>query len=256
MYLMYVDESGDPGIIGSRTDRYILTGLVIHELRWRDALDELIEFRRSIRQDYKWKVRDELHAQAMVNGRLSANAGVERNERFMILRRSLDWLASRSDIGIITIIVEKIGFENAGQVFEIGWKYLIQRFENTLSHRNLPGPQNPEDRGIVIPDNTNGEELRLILRKMRRFNPVPSQFQAAARNLPIRSVVEDPVLRDSRHSYFIQMADICAYFAQQYFKPNKVVKKQGARNYYQRVEPAVIKKAAPGNPLGMVIVQK
>jgi hypothetical protein len=253
---MYVDESGDPGIAGSRTDRYILTGLVIHELRWRDALDELIEFRRSIRQDFKWKVRDELHAQVMVNGRISANAGVARNDRFMILRRSLDWLASRSDIGIITIVVEKSGFENAGQVFEIGWKCLVQRFENTLSHRNFPGPQNPEDRGLIIPDNTNGEELRLILRRMRRFNPIPSQFQSTPRNLPIRSVVEDPVLRDSRHSYFIQMADVCAYFAQQYFKPNKVVKKQGARNYYQRLEPVVIKKAASGNLLGMVIVKK
>ena len=45
MYLMYVDESGDPGTSGSKTDHYILTGLVIHELSWRKTLDDLVELR-------------------------------------------------------------------------------------------------------------------------------------------------------------------------------------------------------------------
>jgi len=254
MYLMYVDESGDPGVGGS--GYYILTGLVIHELSWKSALDDLIEFRKNIRDLYGWKVRTEIHAQEMVNGRVSGNSGIPRNERFMILRRSLDWIATRNDIGIITVVVEKAGFEEPIQVFETGWKYLLQRFENTLNHRNFPGPQNPDDKGLVIPDNTNGEHLRIVLRKMRRYNPVPSMYSAESRNAPIRSIVEDPVLRDSKHSYFIQMADVCAYFARQVFVPNKVVKKQGARGYYERLMPAIIKKAAPGHSLGMVIAKK
>ncbi len=46
MYLMYVDESGDIGLTGSPTRYFVLTGLVLHELRWRQTLDELIAFRR------------------------------------------------------------------------------------------------------------------------------------------------------------------------------------------------------------------
>jgi hypothetical protein len=256
MYLMYVDESGDPGVTGSGSGFYILTGLIIHELSWQSALDDLIVFRKSIRNRFSWKLRTEIHAQQMVNGRIAGNAGIQRNKRFLILRHALDWIAARDDIGIITVVVEKVGYESPLEVFETGWKYLIQRFENTLQHRNFPGPQNAEDRGIVIPDNTNGEELRKLLRKMRRYNPVPSAFGLSARNTPIRSIIEDPILRDSRHSFFIQLADVCAYFAHQSLKPNSVVKKQGARHYYERLAPVIIKKAAPSHPLGMVVAKK
>ena len=32
MFLMYVDESGDAGLVGSPTRYFVLTGLVVHEL--------------------------------------------------------------------------------------------------------------------------------------------------------------------------------------------------------------------------------
>ena len=253
MYLMYVDESGDPGTSCSKTDLYILTGLVIHELSWRKTLDDLIEFRRAVRKEYGWKVREEIHAQKMINGRVSLNKGVERNSRFIILRKSLDWIASRVDIGVITVVVEKQGYQQASEVFESAWSFLIQRFENTIQHKNFEGLKNPEDKGIIIPDNTDGEALRMLMRKMRHYNPIPSKFSDEIRNVPISAIVEDPVFRDSRHSYFIQLADICAYFARQHLKPNRVVRKQGAKKYYERLGPAIVKKASTNHPLGMVI---
>ena len=33
MYLMYVDESGDSGLVNSPTRYFVLTGMVVHELR-------------------------------------------------------------------------------------------------------------------------------------------------------------------------------------------------------------------------------
>jgi len=35
MFLMYVDESGDTGLTNSPVDYFVLSGLIIHELRWR-----------------------------------------------------------------------------------------------------------------------------------------------------------------------------------------------------------------------------
>lgn len=256
MYFMYVDESGDPGISGSKTDHYILTGVVIHELSWRKTLDDLVEFRKAIRREYGWKVREEIHAQKMINGRISTNMGIDRNARFLILRKNLDWIASRLDMGIITVVVEKFGYQQASEVFEAAWSFLIQRFENTMNHRNFAGPKNSVDKGMIVPDNTDGETLRLLVRKMRHYNLVPSKFSLESRNVPISSVIEDPVFKDSRHSYFIQLADVCAYFARQYLKPNKVVRKQGAKTYYERLRPVLVKKAASNNLLGMVIIKK
>ena len=62
MYLMYVDESGDIGLSGSPTRYFVLTGLVLHELRWRQTLDELIGFRRELKADFGLKLREEIHA--------------------------------------------------------------------------------------------------------------------------------------------------------------------------------------------------
>jgi hypothetical protein len=45
MYMMYVDESGDPGMTGSPTRYFVLSGVVVHELGWRDYLEQLLDFR-------------------------------------------------------------------------------------------------------------------------------------------------------------------------------------------------------------------
>jgi hypothetical protein len=39
MHLMYVDESGDSGLINSPTRYFVRTGIVLHDLRWHDALN-------------------------------------------------------------------------------------------------------------------------------------------------------------------------------------------------------------------------
>jgi hypothetical protein len=43
MYFMYVDESGDCGLNNSPTKYFVLTGLVIHELRWKQCLESLLD---------------------------------------------------------------------------------------------------------------------------------------------------------------------------------------------------------------------
>lgn len=60
MYLMYVDESGDTGLVNSKTDYFVLTGLVIHELRWQLYLEQLIAFRQRLKQQYGLKLREEI----------------------------------------------------------------------------------------------------------------------------------------------------------------------------------------------------
>lgn len=42
MYLMYVDESGDIGLVNSPTHYFVLVGLVLHELRWQQTHQSLM----------------------------------------------------------------------------------------------------------------------------------------------------------------------------------------------------------------------
>lgn len=254
MFLMYVDESGDCGTNNSKTAQFFLTGVVIHESYWQETLDALLEFRKKVKRNTGWRVRHEIHAQEMVNGRVSHNQNIPRNTRFLILRTFIEWIAMQDKIRIITVCVDKKKQKEPSKVFELAWKALFQRFENTIKNNNFPVPENKIafESGLVIADSTNAEELRKIIRKMRRFNPVPNQSGIGYRDLPIKNIVEDPFVRNSEHSYFIQIADVCAYFARQYCDPNRVVKKQGARKYYEKLEPVILKKANNNHPLGIV----
>lgn len=112
------------------------------------------------------------------------------------------------------------------------WKVLLQRVENTLAFKNFPGGHN--EKGIIIPDDTDGGKLTKLLREMRRFNNVPNnQYHGdGSRNMRLRSIVEDPVLRDSANSYLHQMADVVCYFARQFYEPNRYVRKKGIRTFY------------------------
>jgi hypothetical protein len=69
MYLMYVDESGDTGLVKSPTRYFVLSGIVIHESSWRDFVNGLIAFRRTLKSVYGLPVRAEMHASEFINHR-------------------------------------------------------------------------------------------------------------------------------------------------------------------------------------------
>lgn len=256
MYLLYVDESGDPGTsVNSPVRYFILSGFVVHELRWASILSELVNFRRHLSATKGLKLREEIHAVQFVN-RPADLKRIKRNDRIDILKQCVDWLNGQQDLGIITVAVDKRN-HTGDDIFELAWSALLTRFENTIRHRNFPGPSNPDDKGLILPDNTDGQKLQKLTRKLRRYNPVPNRgdlYTGGSRNIPIQSLVEDPVIRDSNYSYFIQMADVVAYCARQLYEPNKYMKKKGGGNFYRRLNNVIVHQVAPRHPLGIVEV--
>jgi hypothetical protein len=251
MYLLYVDESGDVGIDGSPGRYFALSGFVVHELRWHDTLEAILDFRRRLRDTYGLKLREELHAGDMLHkpGEL---ARIPKSIRLKILREALDFQSALPDVSIVNIVVDKLGKPLDFDVFDVAWVTLIQRFHNTISYKNFPGPQNPDDRGLLVVDQTEERKLRGISRRMRRYNPVPSMFGPGARPIPITTLVEDAVHRNSLHSYFIQLADVNAYFLYQRFQPCGYVKRKGGRNYFNRLRPVLCTVASRSDADGIV----
>lgn len=251
MYLIYVDESGDTGFLAGSTRYFALSALVVHELRWHQVLDSTITLRRDLRTAYGLKLREEIHAAHLIHkpGEL---ARIPKSLRLRLMRDVLDFESQLADVGVINILVDKSGKTPDYDVFDNAWRALVQRFDNTLSHHNFPGPQNPEDRGILIVDQTDELKLRALTRRMRVYNPVPYQGGDGYRQLPIVSLVEDAVHRDSRHSYLIQMADVNAYFLFQKQLPGGYVRRKGARNFFDRLDPVLCKVASATDPQGIV----
>jgi hypothetical protein len=253
MFLMYVDESGDCGLVNSPSRYFALTGLVVHELRWRSYLDEMIAFRQDMRKRFGLKLREEIHAAGMIS-RPGDLVRIPRNDRLTILRRFADLLASLSDLNVINVAVNKASKTQDYDVFEKAWLALIQRFENTLSFRNFRGPANADECGMIFPDHTDDKKLTLLARRMRKYNPIPNkpEYGSGFRNKPLTRIIEDPSFRRSDHSYFIQAADLAAFLLYQYLLPNAYIRRVGARHYLRRLDPILCKHASPTDPLGIV----
>ena len=169
-----------------------------------------------------------------------------------ILRETIDFQATLPDVNIINVVVDKSGKPIGFDVFDTAWSTLIQRFHNTISHRNFPGPQNPQDYGLLVVDQTDEKKLRNLIRKMRRYNPVPHIGGGGFRSMPITTLVEDAVHRNSLHSYFIQLSDVNAFFLLQKFISCKFVRRKGGQNYFNRLDPVLCKVASTSDPLGIV----
>lgn len=248
---MYVDESGDSGLTNSPTSHFALSGLVIHEARWRDFVAAIVGFRRTLHAAYGLPLRTEIHASHFI--RSPPIDGMARHIRLAILRNFIDELAKMDSISITNIVVDKAGKPADYDVFTKAWQALFQRFENTLKHGNFPGAHKT-DFGMVLTDATDGQKLQRLMRKMAVHNPVPNRFWPGYRNMPLLRIIEDPHPKDSKDSYFIQACDTCAYFALQKFAANAFIRRAGAQNYIARLTPVLNTHASKLHPLGIVVL--
>ncbi|MDR7230854.1 hypothetical protein J2X45_001945 [Caulobacter sp. BE264] len=247
--MMYVDESGDIGLSRSPTRYFSLVGITVHESRWKDLHSRLVSFRRIMRDVHGLPVRTEVHASDYV--RRAPVDGMPKHVRLAILRQYIDELAKIDFISITSVVVDKAGKPDTYDVFARAWQALFQRFENTIGYGNFPG-RHRADKGMVFVDNTDGQKLQNMVRKMAVYNPVPNMHGGGYRDLPLLRVIEDPHPKDSATSYFIQSADVCAYFLHQKMNPCSYVRKIGAKNYYDRLRPVLNLRASLTSDLGIV----
>ena len=251
MYLMYVDESGDSGLNILQTKYFILSGLVVHESDWRRLIDCLVAFRKTIRDAYGLPLRVEIHAMVFIRKMVCS---LPKHERLAILRNFIDELAKIDYISFTNIVIDKekfIKYHPDGDIFTTAWKYLFQRFENTLLYGNFPGAHS-KDYGIIFTDNTDGGKLTRLVRKMNVYNPISDNSGIGYANKPIRRIIEDPHGQDSKSSLPIQACDVCAYMLMQYYSPNKYMLKQRGNKYFLRLRRVLNLRASTSNSLGIV----
>lgn len=97
-----------------------------------------------------------------------------------------------------------------------------------------------------------------MLRKMRRFNPIPSQFgdwgdgKGSAMNLTLSRILEDIVYRDSAKSLFIQAADCCSWALLRNQNPLASKTAFGLDKSFLILEPILVKSAYRKDPMGII----
>jgi hypothetical protein len=206
MYLMYVDESGDPGISEGSSEHYILAALVIHHAEWEQHLLRLKQFRKQVQQLYGIGLHTEIHATDLIRiKKQETYKSITKKQRINILAAYANCLTEIFPTGsLITIHLDKASYCSNKTISEAAWQKLLIKYHEYL--------QQQQERGMVIADEGNETTLRYLLRNLRREKS-------------LQYIVEDFSHRSSKSSYFIQTVDVIAFLLYKKMYPKGAAKK-------------------------------
>jgi hypothetical protein len=206
MFLAYVDESGDDGTKSRSSATYALGCVVVESALWASAFDEMIAFRRYVARAFGVPVRAEIKANYLLrNGGPLRSRPLSERARFKLYRSHMR-IQDKLGLKAFAVVIDKAeAAQRAGKraSSDIAWEYLLQRLERSFRSSEV----------LVIHDEGDPITIRKRARKARRAGSAGSAFGAGMLRAPFRNLLDDPVPRDSRQSYFLQLADLDAYAA-------------------------------------------
>ena len=207
MYFAYFDESGDTDFDSSPTSTFALSALLIHDRDWLNALDQTVAFRRYLRDEFHIPPRAELKASWLIHNKGDIrSSGLTYKARMAAYLAAMRFQRKTGLFRTFTVLVNKAEImKRPFDVRECAWRFAIQRLERF-------GTAN-KDNVHVLPDEGHGDFIIKKIRAMRRFHYVPSAFGPESLERKAENIVEDASDRNSRESYFIQLADLNAYAA-------------------------------------------
>ncbi|MDR9374796.1 MAG: DUF3800 domain-containing protein [Schleiferiaceae bacterium] len=246
MQIMYVDESGDPGRIGHTSPHYILSGLIVDQNNWLEHLNRLKTFRAHLKKEYGLNQRTEIHASELIRIRnIDSYRTFTKQQRISILKlyvKQIPIIFSSSKI--LNISINKEDFPKDVNVQELAWKRLLQRYNTYLT-------KTANDKGMIISDDTDGNKVVRLMRKMRVYNPTPSHFSDFY-NAPTDNIIEDLVERSSQESYFIQSVDVIVHLLYRHDWPKGSLKKFGLEKDFLKLTPLLLRQASKTDQNGIV----
>ena len=162
MYLLYVDESGDPGPKGQGSC-FVLSGLIVHESKWSECFRLLKELRVTLRSEFKIRRNQELHANQTIAGR--GPLWGQRwtvPERIRLFQLVLEAVSQMPSLRSVNVCVNKTASQFTSKrgysVMETAWKFLLQRFQNYIARQKSGVTQ----CGMVLHDSGHEVEVRRL----------------------------------------------------------------------------------------------
>ncbi len=188
MHLAYVDDSGG-------ADTFTLACVIVEASSWPEVLDDLLGFRRFLRDRFGLPVRAEVKANHILR-----NAGVFRTfalsepARFGLYRGFMR-LQAKLGLSVFAVMIRKDRMAQNGITDDprsLAWEYLLQRLERftTKGKTEL----------LLSHDEGDSDFIRKAARKARRAGTAGSAFGTGLLKRPAKLIVDAPVPRGSRRS--------------------------------------------------------
>ena len=211
----------------------------------KSSFQAIKEFRRSLKTSDGIYVKKEFHAWKFVSGRGQIAPHVVTKRR-------------RAEIFIETlaVIMQLPGIQIINACDERGTEMLL--FERLLNRINVAMRKaTPKSHALVLSDEGKEGIYTALARRIAVHNPIPSQFGSwksglRTKNQPTERIVEDIMFKDSSRSYFIQMADFCAYALLRNQNPLPSKSKYYLDRAFTVLESVLVKEAFQADPWGII----
>ncbi len=258
MFLAYYDESGDDGYPDTSSDLFVLACIYMHHGRWRANFEKVQTMRRGMTSTHRFRFDWELHTRELLLDKdpyRSANYSTQ--ERLAIVTGLCATLATL-EAKVITVAINKRKIQRPDyDVLDTALTYSVQRVHNDLQADN--------GHFLVITDEGRVAKMRSTVRRLQRVNFVPSVGGVDSHRQDLKNLIEDPLPKNSRDSYFIQLADMVACVASLWcvsWQGVGVVPRRMAylpseqpRRWLESLQP-VLNLQASKNPFGIVCYPK
>ncbi len=239
MWFAYIDESKD------NNGFYIYSAIVTNGERWVTTFEKVKEFRRTLRAEHGVYIAHELHAWKFAAGKGQiADHPIFKPERAEIFRKVMKFIADSRCFTVVSSC-------NANEQF--AFERLMNRINRTAEAK--------EQNYLLFFDQGAEVEITKRIRRMRVHNPIPSRYGTwidsgqAAQSIPLTRCMEDPIFKDSKASYFIQLADFCAYALLRMERPLASRTALGYDTMYEELRPVSRVITNKSDPRGMGIIR-
>lgn len=227
MYLIYIDESYDES-------HFVYSAMFINAFKWNEYFQHMLEWRREWFNQHQIPLDYELHATKFVGGRGEHPSNRNKIYRAALFHEAIGRIENMSDIKIINGITDNK--KRHMQLFE----YMLNRINRTLEAN--------DSFGVLICDEGNENKLTSIVRKMKKENHIPDRldmygFNGGRRDIPLERIIEDPLFKTSKSSYFIQLADFLAFSLLRNEKPLENSTLEAVQNAFEQLDTSLVKVA-------------
>lgn len=235
VYLIYIDESYDE-------THYAYSAIIVPVEKWNEIFQKLLVWRQGLHKTHGIDVNGELHATEFVGGRGQPITNRDKNYRANLFNSFLLEIENLPHIRIINgITTNKL---NHPILFE----YLVTRINNFLKKNNA--------LGILICDEGDESKLISMVRRLKKDNKIWSCCSfGERRSCPLDRIIEDPLFKTSKSSYFIQLADTVAFSLLRNEKPIEGKTLPPVQTAFEHLDKVLVKVAFSADPRKKGIVR-
>ncbi len=186
LYLIYLDESYND-------ECFVYAGIIIPASRWNKLFAKIFEWRLQLLKKHKIPLDYELHATKFAGGRGNFDGFKDKDKRAKMFTTVLKELAQLKNIRIIG------GYTKDKTQKDKLFDAFIYELDKFLESKKA--------YGILVCDEGNEQQLISQVRRARK-NEMEGDLLV---KFALDRIIEDPLFKNSKSSYFIQFADFVAF---------------------------------------------